>query len=244
MTKLAQVLAIEKQVKTNSGQNLTNVYQALQKESLLNGITRTYRPSNDDGEKFPSEKQEVQLRVGKALDFIAVNLTPLYDVVAQKDAGNLAARADVVVDGKTLLSNVPAVTLLYLEKQLVDIHTIVVKLPELPQTESWEYSENFDCYITKPTETAKTKKIAKPFVKAEATKEHPAQVDVVHDDVLQGYWSTVKFSGAIPADRKRTLRERVEKLLIAVKFARQLANQAEAPKVSVGAELFNYLLAT
>ncbi len=243
MPKLSQILAIEKQIKTSAGEQLTATYHALQKEPMLQGITRVYKPLSEDGEKFPAEKQEVQLRVTAALDDVVKALAPLYDVVAQRDRANCQAAADVEIDGVTILKGIPAVTLLYLEKQLVDLHTVIAKLPELPQTESWKLDENADCYITEPVETAKSKKIAKPFVKAEATKEHPAQVEVVHEDVLQGYWTTIKFSGALPRDRKRVLRERVEALLGAVKFAREAANQVDAPKVSIAKEVFGFLMA-
>lgn len=243
MPKLCQILAIEKQTKTTSGEQLNAVYHALQKDALLSGITRTYEPLNEEGEKFPAEKQEVQLRVSQAIDAVRDAVSPLYDIVAARDLANCIAKADVEVDGVTILKGLPAVTLLYLEKQLVDLQTVIGKLPELPQTDTWKFDQNADCYITDPVQTAKSKKIAKPFVKYEATKEHPAQVEVVHEDVLQGYWTTVKFSGGLPRDKKRVLRERVEKLLSAVKFAREAANQADAPKVSIAKELFGYLLA-
>lgn len=243
MPKLCQILAIEQQTKKNSAEQITEVYQLLQKDPLLAGISRTYKPLAEDGERFPAESNQVQLRVPHALDRVAGVMTPLYDIVAIRDQANSSARANVEVDGVTVLKDVPAVTLLFLEKQLTDLHTVICKLPELPQTETWTFDANADCYTTAPVETAKSKKIAKPFVKYEATKEHPAQVDVVTEDVLVGYWTTVKFSGALPKDRKRELRERCEKLLGAVKFAREQANQVDAPKVSLGKEVFSFLFA-
>lgn len=243
MPKLCQILAIEKQTKTNCAEQLTQIYQLLQKEPLLAGISRTYEPLQDDGEKFPQESQQVQLRVTQALDAVGKVMSPLYDITAARDRANCSARADVEVDGVKILSDIPAVTLLWLEKQLTDLHTVIVKLPELPQTDTWKPDANQDCFATEPVQTAKTKKIPKPFVKYEATKEHPAQVEVVHEDVLQGYWTTVKYSGGIPRDRKRELRSRVEKLLAAVKFGREHANQVDAPKVSVAKEVFGFLFA-
>jgi hypothetical protein len=156
---------------------------------------------------------------------------------------NTSARADVVVDGVAVLTGIPAVTLLWLEKQLTDLHTVIVKLPELPATESWKYDSNADCYITDATDTSKSKKIQKPLVLAPATEQHPAQVQLVTEDVLVGYWTTVKFSGALPRERKRQLRDRVEKLLAAVKFGREQANMTEAPNVSIAKEVFGFLFA-
>ena len=66
-------------------------------------------------------------------------------------------------------------------------------------------------------------------------------VEVYYEDVTVGYWRTVKFSGALPARRVNELLERVEKLQQAIKFAREEANNAEAPEVKVGDKVFNYI---
>lgn len=47
--------------------------------------------------------------------------------------------------------------------------------------------------------------VPRNHVKAEATDKHPAQVEVYHEDVPVGYWTTVKFSGALPARRVNEL---------------------------------------
>ena len=153
------------------------------------------------------------------------------------------AKADVVVDGQALLKDVPVAYLLFLEKQLVDLHTFVRKLPVLDASESWEYDSSADCYATEPVQTVRTKKIPRNHVKAEATEKHPAQVEVYHEDVVVGYWRTIKFSGALPAKRVSTLLERVEKLQQAVKFAREEANNTEAVDKHVGDRVFGYLFA-
>ncbi len=80
-------------------------------------------------------------------------------------------------------------------------------------------------------------------VKAEATEKHPAQVEVYYEDVTVGYWRTVKFSGALTAQRVNELLDRVEKLQQAVKFAREEANNIEAEEPKVGERFFNYLFA-
>lgn len=241
MPKLNQILAIEKQTKQNAHKQVTEIYQKLQKPQLTVGLSRTYSPVDDDGERFPDEGQVVQLRVPDALKDVASFLSPLFDVTMSRDVANCTARTDVVVDGSKILEDIPATYLLWLEKQLVDIHTVVCTLPTLPQDANWTFDDGQDCYRSDPVERAKTKKIPKPFVKAEATKEHPAQVEVVHEDVVTGYWKQFAFSGAIPRKRQQELRARVEKLLAAVKFAREQANLVEAPKCVAGEAVFGYL---
>lgn len=241
MAKLNQIIAVEKGVKSRSFQELTESHQSLQKQSLLAGISRTYRPKDDEGEQLPPESTKVQLRAEEVVQQTAAILTRLFDVTATKDWTNGVAKADVVIDGKTLIAQVPVTYLLFLEKQLVDIHTFVKKLPVLDASETWSFDASADCWATEPVQTVKTKKIPRNHVKAEATEKHPAQVEVYYEDVVVGYWRTVKFSGALPAKRVSELLDRVEKLQQAVKFAREEANNAEAVDQKLGDKVFNYL---
>ncbi|MEL6310420.1 MAG: hypothetical protein AAFQ52_19930, partial [Chloroflexota bacterium] len=85
--------------------------------------------------------------------------------------------------------------------------------------------------------------IPRNHVKAEATKEHPAQVEVYYEDIVVGNWQTIKYSGALPASRVAVLKERVRALQEAVKFAREEANSAEVDEQTVGETIFNYIFA-
>lgn len=241
MARLNQIIAVEKGVKSRSFQELTEAHHALQKPALLAGIARTYRPKDDEGEQLPPESTKVQIKAEEIIQQTATILSRLLDVTATKDWTNCVARADVVVDGQTLLTQVPVTYLLFLEKQLVDMHTFVKKLPTLDASESWSFDASADCWVTEPVQTVKTKKIPRNHVKAEATEKHPAQVEVYYEDVPVGYWRTVKFSGALPAKRVSELLERIEKLQQAVKFAREEANNTEALDQKVGERVFQFL---
>lgn len=241
MTRLNQIIAIEKGTKTRTQRDLTDAHHALQKQALLSGISRTYTPNEDTGERFPSETTRVQVRANEMIKRTQEVLTELFDVTATKDESNCNARADVVVDGRTVLKAVPVTTLLFLEKQLVDIHTFVKKLPVLDPSETWHFDASQDCFATEPTNTVKTKKIPRNHEKAPATQHHPAQVEMYYEDVNVGQWKTVKFSGALPQKEVNQFLERVEHLQKAVKFAREEANNAEVKNVSIGKEVFGYL---
>jgi hypothetical protein len=241
MAKLNQIIAVEKGIKSRSFQELTEAHHAVQKPALLSGISRTYQPKDEEGEQLPPESTKVQIRTEDVLRQMAATLTRLFDVTATKDATNAIARAAVKVDDRVLLDDVPVTYLLFLEKQLTDLHTFVKKLPTLDGAESWSFNDSVDCWSTEPVRTIRTKKVPRNHVKAEATDKHPAQVEVYYEDVAVGYWSTVKFSGALPAKRVSELLERVEKLQQAVKFAREEANGAEAVDRRVGEKVFGYL---
>lgn len=241
VAKLNQIIAVEKGVKSKSFQDLTEAHHAVQKPALLSGISRSYQPKDEEGEQLPPESTRVQVRTEEVLRDIASTLTRLFDVTATKDTTNSVAKANVAVDGETLLTDVPVSYLLFLEKQLTDLHTFVKKLPVLDAAESWVFNDSADCWSTEPVRTIRTKKVPRNHVKAEATEKHPAQVEVYYEDVSIGYWTTVKFSGALPAKRVSELLERVEKLQHAVKFAREEANNTEVVDRKVGDKVFGYL---
>ena len=241
MTKLNQIIAVEKGVKSKSFADLTQAHHDVQKTALLAGISRTYQPKDEEGDQFPPESTRVQVKAEDVLRSTAATLTRLFDVTATKDWANCTARADVVVDGNVIVEGVPVSYLLFLEKQLVDLHTFVKKLPVLDASEAWSRDESTDSWRTEPTRTIRTRKVMRNHVKAEATEKHPAQVEVYTEDVAVGYWTTVKFSGALPAKRVNDLLERVEKLQQAVKYAREEANGAEVTDQRVGGSVFGYL---
>jgi hypothetical protein len=215
----------------------------VQKPSLLSGISRVYQPKDEEGEQLPPESTKVQVKAEEILRDMAATITRLFDVTATKDWANCQARADVTVDGQVLLRDVPVTYLLFLEKQLTDLHTFVKKLPVLDAAESWSFDASADCYRTEAVRTIRTKKVPRNHVKAEATEHHPAQVEVYYEDIPVGYWSTTKFSGSLPARRVHELIARVEKLQAAVKFAREEANGAEVTDQPVGDAVFGYLFA-
>jgi hypothetical protein len=241
MSKLNQIIAITAGKKSQTQKTITEAHQNLQKTTLLEGISRTYKPKDDEGEQLPPEKKQVQFKVADAIRTVVAALTDLFDVVATQDRANCQAKANIVVDGTTVLKDVSVTTLLFLEKQLVDIHTFVEKLPTLDPGESWEYSPDVDYYASEPYQTTKTKKVLKNHVKAEATKEHPAQVDTYTEDVIVGHWTTIKFSGAMPARMKNEVLDRVRKLQEAVKCAREEANSMEVQPVKIGAAVLQYV---
>lgn len=246
--KLNQIVAIEKGVKSRVYAELTADHQVLQKDELFRGHAKTYRPKDEDptqptGETLPDDNKKVIHRAEEIVRATAKKMTELFDVTATKDWGNCVAKADVVVGGQVLLAAVPVTYLLFLEKQLTDIHTFVKKLPILDPSETWEYSRDQDLYATRAVQTVRTKKITRPLVLYEATKEHPAQVKEVTEDVLAGTWNTIKYAGAVSAQRVNEILKRVEELQKAVKFARETANGFEVDEIKVGEKLFGYLLA-
>ncbi|GAT71292.1 hypothetical protein HS048_30155 [Planomonospora sp. ID91781] len=242
MTKLNQILAVEKGVKSDVQRKVTDAYHTIQKTPLLSGISRSYQPIDDEGEQLPPESAKVQVQAEGVLKDVGAALTRLFDVTATKDWANCEARADVRIDGTVLLADVPVTYLLFLEKQLTDLHTLIAKLPTLDPSETWTLDENTDTWRTEPVKTTRTKKVPRNHVLSEATDKHPAQVQVYNEDVVVGYWTKVSFSGALPQRRVNELLGRVQKLQDAVKYAREEANGIEITDRRIGETVFGYLL--
>lgn len=243
MTKLSQIVAIEKGVKAKSQRSLTDAYHIAQKPAPFSGIARTYRPKDEEGDQLPSESTLVQMSAETLLRSVGDSLTRLFDITVTKDSTNCRASADVVVDGVVLLPQLPVTSLIFLEKQLVDIRTFIQKLPTLDPSEKWQYDSATGTWVTETSQTTRTKKTPRNHVKSPATDKHPAQVEMYYEDVIVGYWSTTKLSGALPADRVTELVERVDRLIEAVKFAREEANSVDVIDVPTGKKVFDYLLA-
>ncbi|WP_336081573.1 DUF7873 family protein [Nocardia sp. SSK8] len=241
MTKLNQIIAVEKGVKSGATRELADKQALLGKPTLLAGLARTYQPKDEEGEQLPPESTRVQVKSEQVLRDTAATLTRLFDVTATKDWANCEAKADVTVDGTTLLSAVPVSYLLFLDKQLTDLLAFVARLPVLDAAESWSFDDSSDTWRTDAVRTIRTRKVPRNHVKAEATDKHPAQVEVYYEDIAVGYWTTVKFSGALPARRVNELSARIDKLRRAVQFAREEANGAEIADRRVGEVVFDYL---
>lgn len=242
MTKLHQVLAVERDVKQTTNRRITDGYQILQKLPLLSGIAKTYKPIDEDGERFPADNQLVQVRAVDVLTETQGEFERLWDTIATKDWANLTATADVELeDGTVILAGAPTTYLLWLEKQLDDMHTIFTKLPTLDPTEQWSWSPQQNCWVTAEQETHKSKKIPRVLLKAPATDKHQADTEVWHEDSVVGYWTTVKYSGALRASDKRALLDRVIELREAVKVARSKANEAEIDQRKIAGPILDHL---
>ena len=242
MTVLNQIIAVLKGTKAKTNREISDAYKLVQKPDLFKGLSKTYAPLDEEGVQLPPEGTNVQLKANDILANVSTVLSKFFDLAYTQEFANTQAKADILVDGKPLLRDVPVTYLLFLEKQLTDLGTFISKLPTLDPAESWEYDSNVGYFKTVPTQTKSTKKVPRAFVKAEATDKHPAQVEVFHEDIIVGFWTTVKFSGALPADRIAELVERVEKLKDAVKYAREQANTAEVADMHVAKPVFDYLL--
>lgn len=227
MPKLNQIIAVVNGKKNHAENEVKRITSMMLRGDLLQGLSRTYKPKDEDGDRFPNELKHPQYSVKQGLKELAVSLKDLFNATATMDATNGIARANVIVDGVVLLYDVPATHLLFLEKRLDELNKLVQQIPLLDPSHHWTYDESVGCYRTDEQQTVKTKKVMKNHEKAPATDKHPAQVEIYTEDVVIGYWTKTDFATAIPLVERNTMLDKIRKLREAVKFAKEEANDTD-----------------
>jgi hypothetical protein len=239
--KLNQILAVEKGVKVRTYSALTEMHKAAQVAALFNGHSKTYEPVDDNGPKQAPQSQKVQKSAEEMFAEAQRSLVDLFDITATKDWGNQTAKADLVVDGKVLLAGVPAPYLLFLDKQLSDLRTLIGSTVELDGAVDWAKDPSTGLFRSPQVQTQTTAKVQKALVLHPPTDKHPAQTQLITEDQVIGHWFTVKQSGALPTPRKKELLGRVQKLLDAVKVSLEDANMTRVDDQKTGDAVLGYI---
>lgn len=242
MPKLHQIVAVVAGKKTRVEKEYGDLNKTLQKPALFNGQSRRYKPIDEKGEQLPPEDVRIQQSVSSIFESLRKTLTDTMDAIATQEYGNTLAMADVVIDGTVILPQVPLGTLLYLEKQMNDLRTFVGNVPTLDPAEQWTKDSNTGNYVTVPVDTHRNKKTPRVIVKYDATPEHPAQTELVTEDVLAGYWTTVKSSTAMQGVEKRAIIAKIDSLQEALRMAREEANSIEVENKRVASAVLDYVL--
>lgn len=241
MPKLHEIIAVATGKKADVEREVTDAYKLIQRDGVFDGLHKTYAPAVEGGETLPDERKNIQVRSADVIDAVSEMWTGLFDIVLTQDSGNQLAKADIVVGGKDIVENVPVPTLLFLEKQLQNVKSFIEKLPTPDPAEQWSQDANTSSLVTSPTRTARTKKTQKAIVKYPHTEHHPAQTEMVTEDVLAGYWTTIKQTARVPSDRKIAMLKRVSQLIDAVKTARERANSIAVEDRRMGNAIFSFI---
>ena len=245
MSKLHELLAVEG--------DLEGTYKKILEETKVNfskhpdryfGLHQRVELFDETAPKEADTHKEMDDTVPDKLQYTQGHIIRYLDAVLQKERTNQDARADLIVEGVTIAKDVPATFLLGLESKLKIIRSIYEAIPTLQPGVKWEKDETQgkDTYHrAHPEEKFRTKKTMQNHVVAKATKEHPEQVQVYTEDVKVARIITDTWCGMVSPAEKSALLGRIDKLIRAVKKARQKANTAEVVKSTIGKELFAYI---
>ena len=253
-TKLHQIVAIERGVEAESQRELGQVKKILAiggEQDPLTGTERVYETAVDGGEQFPPVSRRVQATVPDLLELTSKSLTRLFDVKYTREFANTYARADVVLDGETLLTDVPAGYLLFLETNIASlVKELVDKLPQLNPATTWDDDPALPQGVRKaaPRKTHRAERVRQVQVLSPNQvidgKPFSGNFQPYETEKIVGYWTEIKTSGQLPARDVQEMHRRGMKLLEAVRFAREQANTAEVEDKEAGGKVLGYLFGT
>jgi hypothetical protein len=250
---LGQVAGVMMHVRQKDGDAGKMIQKRIQSETLTTGLAKVFSPKSESGNehedamlraRHPDKYKAVALTVEAALAEVAGYAIPAMDITATADRTNQSANADVIIDGKPLIGNVPVSHLLWLGgTYLGELRKFISLLPVLDPTKQWVPGDG-GIYESTPEVIAANDKELVPVVLHEGTDKHPPQVQLVQkDQVYVGKYVSKSLSGAIYESRKKELLDRMDQLIAAVKDAAARANQAPVTEVSEGEAIFRFLLA-
>lgn len=234
----------------------TNAAQAISTETL---VTFTKKPDHFKGQaravtffaearagENVQDSKELVTTVDAKLDHTFAVLGRNFDAILQVEEANQRASADLVVDGEVVATSVPATFLLGMEKRLKAVRDLILAAPTLDPSLRW--SENpaagEGVFVSDVQVTMRNEKVLQHKILVAATDKHPAQVEKWSEDVPVARIETTQFSGMLSPARKSAMVARCDKLIEAVKMARQRANTVEVRKdLRIAADMFDYITA-
>lgn len=242
--RLGAAIAREIQIRKDIMRKLTDAYHALKVPDLLDGILGTYQPRDEEnGEKLPPEGKRVQATVEEMIVATREGLVEMYDATATRDYSNAsaAARADVIVDGETLIAKAPMPYLLWLEKQLDELKAFATRMPTLSASTEWRRSEGRGVYESLPVRTARSVPLPTVITLSPATDKHPANAQLASVPTVVGEWTRYKYSGNVPVERRELILRRINLLKVAVAVARAEINATEIEERQVGETVMDFI---
>lgn len=237
MAKLHEVLAVEAGLQGKAkriSEEATATFRS--KPHLFQGKIRTLELFQGDdpvskqaAEAAERQEQVLVTTVPAKLGYVWNALIDHWNAVAQKEATNQTAKSDIVINGVTILRDVPVTFLLSLEAKIKQLRILYEDIPTLEPNIQWQDAPDIGVGIkrTPETSTLKTQKVEDYRTIAPATDKHPAQVVKQEKVVNVGVYRQVVTSGMVTPAQKSVWLGRIDELLRAVKQARQRANEAE-----------------
>lgn len=240
MPKLFEILAVEGDLSGKAQSSINEARNLFGKPDKFIGQTRRYKPLDEDSDPLAPEDTNVAFRVDDVLGDAIKKFGSWVDVSIQKEVTNQSTFAKVVIDNEVLFE-LPAPALLNLEQKLGMLKSVFEAIPTNDITERWEFDGEQSLFVTPPRTTYRTEKRVDKFVKYDATPEHPAQVELIQRDIRAGEWTTVIRSGMWSPSQKQQVLDRLARLHLAVKQARQRANDIEIVDTKVSGKIVEFL---
>ena len=247
MPKLHELLAVEQSLKGQAEHARTQIIsETFGKKVHHFSEKRVTFFSNDDSVPQVEEQRDIQTSVKSELAWLREFVIKGIDAGHQVAVANRSASADIVLEnGDVIAKDVPATSLLELEKRIKDMQAVCHAIPTLDPVKGFtlDPDRGDGVYKARDVNTKRTKRTKKAFTLAPPTDKHPAQVQMIEEDDVIGRIQTQEWSGLITPNEKSVLLNRCEELLRAIKKARSRANDFDADvlQVKIGSKLLSYI---
>lgn len=241
--QLHQLLAVENEKKSTAatvGNEQKKTFKS--KQSHFDGETRKYTRTIDDSHIQQDEHKEVVTTVEKNLEWALGFIGEALDVAVQKEETNASgtAKAELFV-GDENFGTFSATALLQLETQLKALRALYNEIPTLDPVKKWKYNKQNGLYETGIEKSYRTEKKPKVITLAPATDKHPAQTQLINEDIQVGTWEKSYASGRVTPLQKAQLLGNIDKLINGVKKSRSIANNADVNQVRISGKLFAFI---
>ncbi len=258
-TELHEVIAVEPTLKERVAKILQETATTFtKKDGHFVGRQVTFESSIDDDNKdlqtkqiekqvesdLVDKQQEIVTTVTDKLGYTGKFLVKAWDAALQIAVTNGSARGDILIDGNPLGTDLPAVFLLEMEKNLRRFREVCDKIPTLDPAKNFKLDgdKGPHIYQAREQERVRTKKARRYRIMVKSDQYHPAQVDTVDEDVPVGVIKTQEWSAKFTPAEKSDLLGRIDQLLDAVKQGRVRANRQVVEKRKVGAAMMEFIL--
>jgi hypothetical protein len=255
-TKQHQILAVEATRQAAADKQMaecTNTFS--KKENLFTAKTRVLTMFGKDEtnatimaalEAKDRITGAVQYTVPGNLNYMAGVVGQWYDVLFQKELTNQKATADVTVDGQLIFKGAPATFLLGMETKLNKLRDLYLAIPTHAPGVQWEPAPEMGVNIFKSpiSKDIKMVKTMEHVRQQQSSDKHPDTFVQQEKTLPAGEFTDQSFTGMISVAAKASLIARLDKVMLAVKDARQRANDVEAVMDRCATGLFAYLHGT
>ena len=251
MTKQYEVLAAEGTADTAARKLIEETRAKFAKtQSYFSGIIRRLSMMADTVENKAVEATEfkdLQLTttVVETLEYALGVWADAENLRATKNRGNQSCVADIVVEGETILTNVPVDEIMGLESRLGEFKKLFSEAPSLQAGQVWTpdlTSPLKGAYIGSEETTTKTQAGEDVIIDVQPTDKHPAQTRRVAKTSVIGTFKTTLRSGALTTIQKAELLKMTDKLIIACRQARNRANDRDVENFPAGTAIVAKLL--
>lgn len=246
-TKLHELLAVNGNLAGQATKVRTELAATFKgKRHLFEEKRKSFTSSDENTPAKVEEQSDIQSTVADEIAWITPHLAKSLNVAYQVDLANTEARADVLLeDGTVLLTQIPATTLLQLEKRIAEWKELIASIPTLDPAKGFrpDTDRGAGYYKARDVEKDREKPDREVVVLYPAVDKHPAQVQLVDVRRKVGTILEQEWSALITPAKKAELLENVEDLFRAATKARAKANEhaIETADKKIGETLLGFV---